>query len=59
MYGGGRRGIPREEDEGGGGDNVGDNTDGTDDASVADLLRGINILLRILSREINVMAGFA
>ena len=39
MYGGGRRGILREEDEGrgGGGDNDGDDTDGTDDAGVSNL----------------------
>ena len=37
MYGGGRRGIPREEDKGGGGDNVGDDTDGTDDVGVGNL----------------------
>jgi hypothetical protein len=37
MYGGRRRGIPREEDKGGGGDNVGDDTDGMDDAGVGDL----------------------
>ncbi len=37
MYGGERRGIPQEEDEGRGGDNVGDNTDGTEDAGVSNL----------------------
>ena len=44
MYGGGRRGIPREEEKGGGRDNNGNNTDstystdGTDDAGIGNLL---------------------
>ena len=37
MYGGGRHGIPWEEDEGGGGDNDGNDADGTDNAGVGDL----------------------
>ena len=41
MYGGGREGIPREEDEGesrdGGGDNNDNDTDGTDDAGAGNL----------------------
>ncbi len=41
MYGGGRRGIPCEEDEGGGRDNDNknnkDNMDGRDDTGVGDL----------------------
>ena len=37
MYCGRCRGILPEEEEGGGGDNVGNDTDGTDDAGVGNL----------------------